>query len=104
MKAFKQVLEESKIAKAKDLAWNTFSAFKQVLEESKIAKAKDLAWNTFSKKEQKVFLKQAKVIQNQELTDLAIKCVKEAEEAMSQPGYISRADPSVYEDNTGENT
>ena len=70
--------------------------FKQALEESKIAKAKELAWNTFSKKEQKAFLKQAKKFLKIELTELAIKCVKEAEEAMSQPGYISRADPAAY--------
>ena len=31
------------------------------------------------------------------MADLALKCVKEAEEAMSQPGYISRADPAAYE-------
>ena len=71
--------------------------FKQMLEENKLAKAKDLAWDTFSKKEQKAFLKQAKQIRNEEMADLALKCVKEAEEAMSQPGYISRADPAAYE-------
>lgn len=71
--------------------------FKQALEESKIAKAKNLAWDTLSKKKQKAFLKQAQKLQDIEMTELALKCVKEAEEAMSQPGYISRADPAAYE-------
>lgn len=73
-----------------------FKPFKQILEEDRVLKAKNLAWDTFSKKEQKAFLKQAKEIQDKELADLAVKCLKDAEGAMSQPGYVSRADPSVY--------
>lgn len=69
---------------------------KQALKDGVKSLAKDLAWQDLSKEERKLYLQQAKEKQKKKLTALAIKCVKEADEAMSKPGYVSRADPAAY--------
>ena len=68
------------------------------MKENIKSMAKDLAWKSLSKNERKLFMKQAKEKHDKKMQDLAIKCMKEAEEAMSKPGYISRADPASYGD------
>jgi hypothetical protein len=57
-----------------------------------------MAWDELLPAEKKAFLKAAQKEVNKEMTELAIKCVKEADEAMSVPGYVSRADPEAYSD------
>ena len=73
-----------------------FRSIKQVLKDEIKSSAKDLAWKSLSKEERKKFTAQAKVKQTKRWKSLALKCVKEANEAMSKPGYVSRADSTVY--------
>lgn len=73
-----------------------FKSIKQVMKESAKSLAKDLAWQSLSKEERKVFLKRAKEKQKKKIRSLAIKCMKETNKAMSEPGYVSRADSSIY--------
>ena len=77
---------------------NDFKPIKQVIKERIKSLAKDLAWKSLSKEQRKYFMTQAKEKQNKKMRALAVKCVKEADEAMSKPGYISRADPAAYGD------
>jgi hypothetical protein len=57
-----------------------------------------MAWDELLLAEKRAFLKAAQKEVNKEMTELAIKCVKEADEAMSAPDYVSRADPEAYSD------
>lgn len=75
-----------------------FVSLKESMANDVIKRAKNLAWDSFSKEEQEVFLKKAKEDQDAYSTALAIKCLKEAEDAFNEPGFISRADPRAYSD------
>ena len=57
-----------------------------------------MAWDELLPAEKRAFLKVAKKEVNKEMAELAIKCIKDADEAMSAPGYVSRADPEAYSD------
>jgi hypothetical protein len=73
-----------------------FKSIKQVLKEEIKSSAKDLAWKSLSKEERKEFTTQAKAKQTKRWKSLAIKCVKEADEAMSKPDYVSHLDSAAY--------
>jgi hypothetical protein len=73
-----------------------FKSIKQVLKEEVKSLAKDLAWKSLSKEKRKEFIVQAKAKQTKKWKSLAIKCVKDTNEAMSKPGYVSRADSTIY--------
>ena len=74
------------------------TSLKQMIKDAVKSLAKDLAWQELSKEERKQYMEQAKEKQKKKMTALAIKCVSEADKAMSKPGYVSRADSSVYLD------
>lgn len=71
-------------------------SLKESIKLSIEKKAKELAWDSLTAKEQKALNKKAEEIVMKGLQELAVKCVKEAEEAFNAPGFVSRADPSVY--------
>jgi hypothetical protein len=73
-----------------------FKSIKQVLKEEVKSLAKDLAWKSLSKEERKEFTAQAKVKQTKRWKALAFKCVKDTDEAMSKPDYVSHLDSEVY--------
>lgn len=75
-----------------------------VFAEGILKRAKNLAWDALSKKDQKAFLKAAKAAHYDHYVALAEKCLREATDAFSEPGFVSRADPQAYlSDNTVQN-
>ena len=74
----------------------TFKSLKQILEEAVVRDAMRIAWDELSEKDKKKFLKMAKKAQGKRNEELAIKCMEDADRAMSAPGYVSRADPAAY--------
>lgn len=75
-----------------------FVPFKELMAKDVVNRAKQLAWDKLPKEEQDLLLKQAQEEQDKYSRELAIKCLKEAEEAFSAPDFVSRADPKVYSD------
>jgi len=71
-------------------SWN--KALKDIVDRL----AQQLAWNDLSEKDKEKYLKKAQKQEDKRLKELALKCVREANKAMSEPGYVSRADPDVY--------
>lgn len=73
-----------------------YVSMKQIMKDEVKSLAKDLAWKSLSKKQRQAFTEQAKEKQAKKMTALALKCVKDAADIMSDPSYVSRADSSVY--------